>query len=262
VYSSSLDAVSKILKYEGIRGFYRGLVPSLFFSGPAQTLYLTTYEAAKVKLCELTHFSQETAFVHITSGFIAEAISCIVWVPHDVIKERLQIQRDNTINVKALLSMIRRDGIKNLYKGYWITLGTFGPYSAIYFFGYEKMKNLLTKQHNEKKELSFSATMLAASVSSGVSALFTTPLDVIKTRFQVQRRIELMRQQQIAAGVPISPYTTDQYTNVVDALKKIIKNEGPSALWKGITTRILYNAPNAAVIMSLCKGININFLIL
>jgi hypothetical protein len=162
----------------------------------------------------------------------------------------MQIQRDNSMNLKYLLSTIRTDGIRNLYKGYWITLGTFGPYSAIYFYGYERMKVLLSY---DGTEMSFGSTMLAASVSSGISALCTTPLDVIKTRFQVQRRVALLRQQQLAAGVTVTPYPTEQYNNVLDAMRKIIASEGYTALWKGITTRVLYSAPNAAVIMAFCK---------
>jgi hypothetical protein len=167
----------------------------------------------------------------------------------------MQIQRDNSMNIRYLLSMIRTDGIRNLYKGYWITLGTFGPYSAIYFYGYERMKQLLS--HHGQNEMSFGATMLAASVSSGFSALCTTPLDVIKTRFQVQRRVALLRQQQLAVGEIVTPYPTEQYNNVVDAVRKIVKSEGYTALWKGVTTRVLYSAPNAAVIMAFCKFLHI-----
>lgn len=29
---------------------------------------------------------------HLISGFCAEALSCIVWLPIDIIKERLQVQ--------------------------------------------------------------------------------------------------------------------------------------------------------------------------
>ena len=89
-------------KYEGFRSFYKGLGASLIFTGPAITVYLTSYEYCKKKLHEFgsslknsdgflaRNLSTETALVHLISGVSAEAISCIFWVPHDVLKERLQ----------------------------------------------------------------------------------------------------------------------------------------------------------------------------
>jgi hypothetical protein len=153
--------------------------------------------------------------------------------------------------MKTLLSTIRADGVRNLYKGYWITLGTFGPYSALYFYGYERMKDAMAPSG----EMSFGKTMVAASLSSTFAAICTTPLDVIKTRFQVQRRIAKLREEQLASGAKVTAYPTEQYNNMIDAMKKIIKSEGPTAFWKGITARVLYSAPNAAIIMSFCKQI-------
>ncbi|KAL0482261.1 mitochondrial substrate carrier family protein E [Acrasis kona] len=240
IYGSTFDAAKKIYKYEGYRGFYRGLLPSLFFSGPAQTLYLTSYEVFKSKFSEKTSLPESSPYVHLASGFFAEAVSCVLWVPHDVIKERLQVQRDSFLNVRSIASMIRADGVRNLYKGYWITLGSFGPYSALYFYCYEKLKDVLLKE--DSGDVSFGLrTMLAASVASGFSAFCTTPLDVVKTRFQVQRR----------------NHSPEVYENFVDAVKKINKHEGLGALWKGVTARVAYSAPNAAIIMSLFDQKNV-----
>jgi hypothetical protein len=47
-------------------------------------------------------------------------------------KERLQVSRSN-VNLKEVFNVVKKDGIVQLYKGYWITLGTFGPNSALYF---------------------------------------------------------------------------------------------------------------------------------
>ena len=91
-------------KYEGARSFYKGLGASLIFTGPAITLYLTSYEYCKKKLYILGNYLKEkngdnflsrnlmgeTALVHLASGLAAESVSCVFWVPHDVLKERLQ----------------------------------------------------------------------------------------------------------------------------------------------------------------------------
>jgi hypothetical protein len=60
-------------------------------------------------------------------------------------------------------------------------------------------------------------TLLAAGAIAGVpAASLVTPADVIKTRLQVVAR---------------TGQTT--YTGVLDATRKIMREEGPKAFWKG-----------------------------
>jgi len=70
--------------------------------------------------------------------------SCVVFVPVDVIKERLQVQSQlGRTNYKgsmdALGTIVRHEGIIGLYKGFNATLLSFGPFSALYFLFYEEV---------------------------------------------------------------------------------------------------------------------------
>ncbi|KAJ3046084.1 hypothetical protein HDV00_003834 [Rhizophlyctis rosea] len=70
---------------------------------------------------------------------------------------------------------------------------------------------------------------LAAGAVAGVSEILTMyPLDVVKTRFQLQ----------VGAG---------EYNSIVDCFQKIIKNEGAGALYRGILPPILVEAPKRAI---------------
>ena len=87
--------------------------------------------------------------ISLTSGMVAEAISCVVFVPVDVVKERLQVQsplsssdpNHKIISYRnsfdALIKISDSEGLRGLYKGYSATLLSYGPYSAIYFMLYE-----------------------------------------------------------------------------------------------------------------------------
>lgn len=62
-------------------------------SAPACALYFTTYEFFKIILSEIDIFkNNHPSFRFFVSGFMAELISCVMWVPLDVIKERMQAQ--------------------------------------------------------------------------------------------------------------------------------------------------------------------------
>ena len=71
---------------------YRGLVAALAGGVPATCIYLTSYEQCKLVLSDVPGLQDSPFAVYFTSGMVAEACSCSVFVPTDVIKERLQVQ--------------------------------------------------------------------------------------------------------------------------------------------------------------------------
>lgn len=77
---------------------------------------------------------------------------------------------------------------------------------------------------------------VAGSIAAGV----TTPLDVIKTRLQVQSKQATSNMHQF------------YYKNGIDAFFTILKQEGPSAFGKGMTARILWIAPGTAITIACC----------
>ncbi|ODV96730.1 hypothetical protein PACTADRAFT_1315 [Pachysolen tannophilus NRRL Y-2460] len=71
----------------------------------------------------------------------------------------------------------------------------------------------------------------ASGAIAGVSEILVMyPLDMIKTRIQLQ----------VGSG------SSAQYSGVVDCFTQIVKQEGPSRLYKGITSPILMEAPKRA----------------
>lgn len=81
-----------------------------------------------------------------------------------------------------------------------------------------------------QKPLPFSLQFTAGAIA-GVSEILTMyPLDVVKTRFQLQ------------VGKP----GAGGYTSILDCFSKIIKQEGFSRLYRGIVAPILVEAPKRA----------------
>jgi hypothetical protein len=134
-----------------LRGLYRGLGVSMLGSAPATCLYLTSYEVAKDSLAARSELcASYPSLLYLGAGMAAEAFSCVLWVPIDVIKERMQVQQPggsgsngiyyrNTLH--AARTILRTERLRGLYKGYGATLLSFGPFSALYFMFYEKVDN-------------------------------------------------------------------------------------------------------------------------
>lgn len=59
-------------------------------SGPAFSLYLTSYKYFKM---QISNKIESKLLLHLCCGLLAETVSGILWLPIDVVKERLQVQK-------------------------------------------------------------------------------------------------------------------------------------------------------------------------
>lgn len=152
-FSIRNDLVS-ILYPSNLLRLYRGIGVVTIGGAPATMLYLSSYDFFKKALSGGTT-SQESFSVYFASGLLAETISCLLFVPVDVIKERMQVidativknNKDKFANfnlyknsLEATTRILREEGFGGIYRGYGATLLSFGPFSALYFTLYENFK--------------------------------------------------------------------------------------------------------------------------
>ena len=66
-------------------------------------------------------FKEHPSVTHLLSGFMAQIVSCSLWLPIDIIKERLQVQSElKMYNYKGPVEAIKKinitEGIIGLYR--------------------------------------------------------------------------------------------------------------------------------------------------
>ena len=83
-----------------------------------------------------------------------------------------------------------------------------------------------------KRDLILWENAVVGAFAGSISAALTTPLDVIKTR--------LMTQKQGSVAVP-------RYTGWFDALSRIVRDEGPLTLFRGIHVRVTWISVGGAL---------------
>eukprot|EP00397_Hematodinium_sp_SG-2012_P058148 GEMP01073325.1.p1 GENE.GEMP01073325.1~~GEMP01073325.1.p1 ORF type:complete len:164 (+),score=27.20 GEMP01073325.1:41-532(+) len=118
---SPLAVYSRVLRQEGVRGLFRGYGIACVGAIPAGGVYMASYEVFRV---ELKHHIPLAFAADFAAGLAAETLSCIFWLPVDVIKERLQVQSD--IGEKAnyhyrhardaCRQIFTKEGIRGLYR--------------------------------------------------------------------------------------------------------------------------------------------------
>jgi hypothetical protein len=180
-------------------------------------------------------------------GISAELISCIFWVPVDVIKERCQTQSIAPVSqrytgpVDAVIKILKREGIRGTYKAYGATVLSFGPQSGIQLSLHEKFKELAVGFYGVKTatDLPGSTFGLTGALAGGIAAFLTTPLDVVKLRMQVSR----------------GPMDVNfKYKNLFNGLYRLATEEGFKGMYRGAGARVLFFMPSTGLSLFLYEN--------
>ncbi|XP_078519847.1 electrogenic aspartate/glutamate antiporter SLC25A13, mitochondrial [Lissotriton helveticus] len=226
MYKNSFDCFKKVLRYEGFFGLYRGLLPQLLGVAPEKAIKLTVNDFVRDKF-RIKDGSVPFA-AEIMAGGCAGGSQVIFTNPLEIVKIRLQVAGEITTGPRvSALTVLRDLGFFGLYKGAKACFLRDIPFSAIYFPCYAHLKSSFA---NEDGQVSPGYLLLAGAIAGMPAASLVTPADVIKTRLQVAAR----------AG-----QTT--YTGVIDCFRKILREEGQRALWKGAGARVFRSSPQFGV---------------
>ncbi|XP_068091163.1 electrogenic aspartate/glutamate antiporter SLC25A13, mitochondrial isoform X2 [Hyperolius riggenbachi] len=226
MYKNSFDCFKKVLRYEGFFGLYRGLLPQLLGVAPEKAIKLTMNDFVRDKFT-IKDGSIPLA-AEILAGGCAGGSQVIFTNPLEIVKIRLQVAGEITTGPRvSALTVLRDLGFFGLYKGAKACFLRDIPFSAIYFPCYAHMKAAFA---GEDGRVSPGYLLLAGAIAGMPAASLVTPADVIKTRLQVAAR----------AG-----QTT--YSGVIDCFRKILREEGHRALWKGAAARVFRSSPQFGV---------------
>ncbi|MED6192132.1 hypothetical protein PIB30_007306 [Stylosanthes scabra] len=247
---SCFNISSAIIRYEGLRGFYKGFGTSLMGTIPARALYMAALEVTKSNVgtgliqlgfSDTTATAASNAAAGVTSAMAAQ----LVWTPIDVVSQRLMVQgcsssshshssmlrnlnSENYRNgIDAFRKILCADGARGFYRGFGISILTYAPSNAVWWTSYSMVHRVIWSAFGSKNSSNDSRAMvgvqgLSAVVASGVSAIVTMPLDTIKTRLQVLDAEENGRR---------SPLTFGQ------TVRNLVKEGGFLACYRGLGPR-------------------------
>lgn len=233
----------KIIKTRGPFALYAGIVPALIGSAFSSALYFGAYEVVKGALAQMSpqSFQKSRTRIPLTalSAACGNVASSVLFVPKEVVKQRMQSAVEPGSFLGAAKSVLRTSGISGLYRGYKATLLRNIPSTMLRFAIYEEAKIAIRRLKREKTDtpFTFSEFIAAGSVAGVASSACTTPMDVLKTRFATGS---------IKPGTAIFP-----------AIRDIVQRDGVPGLFVGIRPRMVWAALFAAIGFSsyeICKS--------
>ncbi|BFG26496.1 hypothetical protein CerSpe_127700 [Prunus speciosa] len=217
----TFSVVRGILKADGIPGLYRGFGTVITGAIPARIIFLTALETTKVaafKMVEPFKLSEptEAALANGLAGMTASLFSQAVFVPIDVISQRLMVQGYSghakySGGMDVARKVIKSDGIRGLYRGFGLSVMTYSPSSAVWWASYGSSQRLIwssflghgSGSHEAVPGVGKIVLVQAAGgiVAGATASCITTPLDTIKTRLQVMGHEKRPTAREVVKGL-------------------------------------------------------------
>ncbi|XP_027332446.1 adenine nucleotide transporter BT1, chloroplastic/mitochondrial-like [Abrus precatorius] len=161
----------------------------------------------------------------LISGAIAGAVSRTAVAPLETIRTHLMVGSCGHNTIQVFQSIMETDGWKGLFTGNFVNIIRVAPSKAIELFAYDTVKNQLSPKPGEQPKIPIPPSSIAGAVAGVSSTLCTYPLELLKTRLTVQRGV---------------------YKNLLDAFVRIVQEEGPAELYRGLTPSLIGVIPYAA----------------
>lgn len=233
-YPNSLKCFAITLKNEGLfRGLYAGTTPSLAANVAENAVLFCAYGYCKKFVSSVTgrQGNDMTVLDKATSGFFAAFFSSFALCPTELIKCKLQaIKETNSkpITATALTKhIIKTQGIRGMYNGLTSTIAREMPGYFAFFGGIEGTKRLLVNYTRIEDESHPLVPLVAGGVGGTCLWLAIFPFDLIKSRIQIE----------------------NSKLSLSKMLLKIIREEGPKNLYRGLTPTLIRTFPATAALL-------------
>jgi solute carrier family 25 (mitochondrial S-adenosylmethionine transporter), member 26 len=258
------------------RTVYRGLGTAVWGAMPSSALYFGAYETMRqaigryilwprhqqrlgrrqrrqhgqdgqqyyypINLNELDIAWQTRCVWHAAAAASGNLLSSAIFVPKELIKQRLQFALGSSSSAgtslhQVVTDIVLHDGLSGLYRGYRATVLRNIPSAALRFCLYEEFKRhvvLTTTCDKDNHAPAFSWRLFVAGAAAGALASgIMTPIDVIKTK--------------IATGTcPV---------DLPSCVQTVVTQHGVSALWSGAGSRMLSSAAFSAIGFGTYEGV-------
>ena len=147
-YGGPMDVARQVLRSEGgIRGLFKGMVPTMAREVPGNAALFGVYEALKQLLAGGTDTSGLDRGSLLLAGGLAGGAYWLAVYPTDVIKSVIQIDDYKNPKFSGSIDAFRRisatEGFKGLYKGFGPAMARSVPANAACFLAYEMTRSAL-----------------------------------------------------------------------------------------------------------------------
>eukprot|EP00081_Caenorhabditis_elegans_P005741 NP_001255204.1 Adenine Nucleotide Translocator [Caenorhabditis elegans] len=232
-----MDVLIRVPKEQGVAALWRGNLANVIRYFPTQAMnfaFKDTYKAIFLEGLDKKKDFWKFFAGNLASGGAAGATSLCFVYPLDFARTRLaaDIGKANDREFKGLadclIKIVKSDGPIGLYRGFFVSVQGIIIYRAAYFGMFDTAKMVFA---SDGQKLNFFAAWGIAQVVTVGSGILSYPWDTVRRRMMMQSgRKDIL------------------YKNTLDCAKKIIQNEGMSAMFKGALSNVFRGTGGALVL--------------
>jgi len=204
-----LGCMRFIQNTKGWKGFFKGNGANMYRVIPNYALNFLFFDQIK-DYTKMVIPHKDVA--NLVTGSVSGALSISTVYPLETIRTYMTMDKERYPKISSTFhDIIRRNGVRGLYKGLSMSALNVGPYIGINFSVFHWLDDLY-KTNNP-------AIHFAYGCVAGTTSVFVTfPTDLIRTRMHIQN-----------SGL----WKEEGYTNVIDATRRIYNQEGVKGFYKG-----------------------------
>ncbi|KVH88134.1 Mitochondrial carrier domain-containing protein [Cynara cardunculus var. scolymus] len=262
------QSLKRLLKHEGLPGFYKGNGASVLRIVPYAALHFMTYEQYRCWILDNYTVLGTGPVVDLLAGSAAGGTAVLCTYPLDLARTKLAYQ---VVDAKSslgndsksiiaqprysgirnvLVSVYREGGMRGLYRGvgmfpfaFYLLLWTVDrgivvgptligilPYAGLKFYIYEELK----RHVSEDQQRSIMMRLSCGALAGLFGQTFTYPLDVVRRQMQVENL-----QGSVGGGA--------RHKNTWKGLTTIVSQQGWRQLFAGLSINYIKIVPSVAI---------------
>jgi len=156
-YKGPIHCATRIVAKEGFQGLWKGAGPTVFRQATNQASMFTAYSWIRVNVWGLSGGKSKeglSPWQAAITGLVASTVGPLLNCPADVIKTRLMVQTNSTVDpsrrykgfVDAYFRIWREEGYGALYKGIFPRLARLAPGQAITWMVVEEFRTICNQR--------------------------------------------------------------------------------------------------------------------
>lgn len=241
------QSLKKLLKHEGVLGFYKGNGASVLRIVPYAALHFMTYEQYCVWILDNCPGLGTGPVVDLLAGSAAGGTAVLCTYPLDLARTKLAYQFNTSRSLpngmgnfhlqpaytgirNVIASVYKEGGARALYRGVGPTLIGILPYAGLKFYVYEELKRHVPEEHQKSILMRLSCGAIAGLFGQTL----TYPLDVVRRQMQVEH----LRPSSQSGGA---------YRSTLDGLTTIVRDQGWKQLFAGLSINYMKIVPSVAI---------------
>ncbi|GAM23382.1 hypothetical protein SAMD00019534_065570, partial [Acytostelium subglobosum LB1] len=229
---SITGSISKIKQLEGIKGLWRGNTATITRVFPYAAVQFFTFET--IKRVYDRPFSSFNMFI---AGSLAGGVAVLATYPLDLLRARLAIEvtEKQTGMANLFFDIVKRDGIRGVYRGIESTIIGILPYAGISFSTFETLKAMAPNwARDDEGKLHPTYKLFSGGMAGGIAQTVAYPFDVVRRRMQTH-------------GFGDGRVHIDVKHSSFRSIYRILTQEGVKNLYKGLSINYIKVIPTSAI---------------